>query len=432
VGILLDQLKITLNDCALDLFKPIAAQLYSKDEQTQLEAADAIKALSRKCMDENVISNLLTCAFGILNGSDGKLSSASQRIGVLNGIGNLSYHGTSDNKLTNEISKKACDFFIVLLKNELHEATVLAALNALFKWCQRFKGDFSTSLTDFFKQCLTLKSSSPAVAYKYLQLINDAYGDDQISSASPLISTLLEVVEKAYKQPHLTVEVQKALPASILLLKMNAALNIDSDIKPFWNWISDKRLFLNDKFVENLDAEGTCLLVDLIQKIIYENPYKLGETNLQHYYQLLIMMLNSIKFYGVRRKAEILLKKLLSTVSGRHICLLLIDQFSLFFTGLSDRVIPQSGIIEHTGDSKDNYDPKIVAQSLSSCCKVPELNCEDAEEICLKVLPLFCKEYLHDYKSYFLNLLDFYKQEPFDFVTKFACKLRNEIESLEL
>lgn len=57
--------------------------LYSKQDELRIEATEAIRSVSRQCSDSSAIERLLVHLFGILSGSEGKLSTADQKMNVL-------------------------------------------------------------------------------------------------------------------------------------------------------------------------------------------------------------------------------------------------------------------------------------------------------------------------------------------------------------
>lgn len=65
--------------------------LYSKDDKAREEAADGCKKLANKINNPNAIESLLKYLFGVLNGSEGKLTVIDHKISVLQVCLNLNY-----------------------------------------------------------------------------------------------------------------------------------------------------------------------------------------------------------------------------------------------------------------------------------------------------------------------------------------------------
>lgn len=65
------------------MFSFVAASLYSQNDRTRDEGADGLLKLANKCADVGSMEVLLKHLFNVFNGSEGKLSLASQKISVL-------------------------------------------------------------------------------------------------------------------------------------------------------------------------------------------------------------------------------------------------------------------------------------------------------------------------------------------------------------
>lgn len=87
---------LELNPLTIFMF---VANLHSKNDNTRDEAADGLLKLAQKCSDVNGLEPLLKSLFDVFNGSQGKLSLASQKISVLQGVGNLSCNKASSGTL---------------------------------------------------------------------------------------------------------------------------------------------------------------------------------------------------------------------------------------------------------------------------------------------------------------------------------------------
>jgi len=57
--------------------------LYTKQDDLRHEATEAIKSVSGQCSDSSAIERLMEHLFGILSGSEGKLSTADLKMSVL-------------------------------------------------------------------------------------------------------------------------------------------------------------------------------------------------------------------------------------------------------------------------------------------------------------------------------------------------------------
>lgn len=89
VGAIVHELEIDVSDFAFDLGKVLVQNLYSKDEMARNEAVESLKELAQKCSEAKAIEALVKHAFGVFNGSDGKITVAEYRINVLQ-VGSIS------------------------------------------------------------------------------------------------------------------------------------------------------------------------------------------------------------------------------------------------------------------------------------------------------------------------------------------------------
>ena len=83
-------MSIDLSGYVSDLAKPFATQLHANDESTRESAVKCVASLALRCSDSEAILTLLKAIFAVLNGSEGKLTVADQKISLLSAIATLS------------------------------------------------------------------------------------------------------------------------------------------------------------------------------------------------------------------------------------------------------------------------------------------------------------------------------------------------------
>ena len=218
VGRVLASVSIDLSPYAADLAKPIATCLHSKEDITREEAAFAAEALAKQCSEAAAIRGLLNLLFGVLQGSEGKLTVASHKISVLEAIGHLSKH-CATGASTHQLSCDATEHFVKVLETEVHEGTLNQALASLLLWTTRFTNAIPKSLMDMFKKGLTLKTATPAVRTAYIRCMAASLHGESLPQGIELIPTLLKSLERATAQPTQAPVVSEALTASTLLLR---------------------------------------------------------------------------------------------------------------------------------------------------------------------------------------------------------------------
>lgn len=218
VGRVLTSVSLDLSAYATDLAKPIVTCLHSKEDVTREEAAFATEALAKQCSDAAAVRGLLTLFFGVLQGSEGKLTVASHKISVLEGIGNLSKHCATGAR-THQLSCDASEHFVKVLETEVHEGTINQALSALQLWTTRFTTAIPKSLMEMFKKGMTLKTATPSIRTSYIRCMAASLHGESLPQGVELIPTLLKSLERATAQPTQAPIVSEGLTAATLLLR---------------------------------------------------------------------------------------------------------------------------------------------------------------------------------------------------------------------
>lgn len=83
VGTIVSELNIDVSEFSVDLGKILIQNLYSKSDASRSESVNSLKEIAKKCSDMKFIDILLTQIFGVLGGSDGKITVAEYRINLL-------------------------------------------------------------------------------------------------------------------------------------------------------------------------------------------------------------------------------------------------------------------------------------------------------------------------------------------------------------
>lgn len=239
IGQIVDAVSLDLSPYAAELGKPIAACLHSKEDPIRDEAVAAVEALAKQCSDPAAIRSLVSLFFGVLQGSEGKLTVASHKMSVIDGIARLSKHcvtGAGVQQLSAEVS----EHFVKILEAEVHEGTLTQALSALSLWTARLSAAVPKSLMEIFKKGGTLKTATPAVRTGYVRCMSASFHGESLSQGVELIPTLLKSLEKASAQPTQVPVVSEGLAAAALLLRI---AEIDSKVRQSINLFSKDRIY---------------------------------------------------------------------------------------------------------------------------------------------------------------------------------------------
>ena len=103
-----------------------------------------------------------------------------------------------DFKIIISISFQATEHFVKILEIEVHEATLILALENFSLWASKFGQDIPVKFVEWIPKGMALKSSTPAVRSAYLLCLYAALGTsinfDQVITISSfvLLSNLIQ------------------------------------------------------------------------------------------------------------------------------------------------------------------------------------------------------------------------------------------------
>ncbi|KAH1001345.1 eIF-2-alpha kinase activator GCN1-like isoform X2 [Dendroctonus ponderosae] len=380
VGLVLAGVNLDLSSCAMEIGSSLITNLHSKDENARLHSAAGCKYLAEKISEPKAIEELLRRTFDVYNGSNGKLTVAEHKMGVLQGAANFSYNNVAAENLPALISK-AMTHFIKVLDSEGHEKTLCFTLEMMSFWTSKISEEVPKDLMDIFKKGPSLKSSTPLVKISYIQCMLKTFNLKTMLQASDLIPTLLKSVEKAAAQPIQPNSVSEGLCASLLLIGISKAkLEKENGLSNMWNTVldMDKQLFVADKFLQNASENMLPYVAELCINLLVEYPNKIGNK--------IEPLLKAIIHCALYPKAETRLKSLskVKAISagskGTQIKIALLTQLEVL---LSNNKI---------SFSKDNSDNNIVSTAhalsgfITTLCSAVGVSAGDAHSLVISAI----------------------------------------------
>ncbi|XP_029653142.1 eIF-2-alpha kinase activator GCN1 [Octopus sinensis] len=379
IGVQLDMSKY-----ALDLAKPIAKQLFVKEESVRQSASNVLEALARQCSSPDAVDSVTIHLFQVLAGSEGKLISADQRIGVLNGINSLSHHVVSGVAVVQKLTASITERFIPILGQEVHEGTLVCILQVLTSWCSRLHTEVPPALVDGFKKGLTLKTSTSAVRNAYICCMVSAFHGDTLLQAQKVVPLLLQVVEKASNQPNQTQLVTEALSASRLLLQLSLAdIQYETKLAQFWNVVLDasKLLFFNDKSLSSLSDEAFLDLIFMVEKLILDFPTMDLNKISKPLYKALVLGLTHSSWL-VRKQSMQCLKRVFHLSDRLSMVVAIIAELDNVLTSMK---IPTTPSLSEDSEEQDTkkIDAKVFGNALLALCKIPDPKPSEIETLAL-------------------------------------------------
>ncbi|XP_067680434.1 stalled ribosome sensor GCN1-like [Haliotis asinina] len=385
--------KLDLSQYSQDLAKLLGTQLISKDERMRQTAQAAIKNLAKQISDPEAAEKLVTHFFGVLNGSEGKLTVADQKLSVLQGVGSLFYNTVSGSTSLQNLSITVTEFFLTTLQQEVHEGTLVHALAMLSLWCTKFYTVVPDKLMQWFKKGITLKTTTSAVRNAYILCMNASFHGDTLLKATEVIPILIQTLDKAHKQPTQSQIVTEAVSAACLLVRLSLVdIESESKLSTFWTTVLDnkKQLLVNEKFLSVATDETLQNLVTLAERLILDFPQKMTETIASPYYRLVVFCLTR-KSWTVRKHAINSTNRLLSLLGGSQVSLCLIKEFNTLLQSqkLSDfqnYQLADDDSNDGAGDSATIISPRILSDALITICSVQKADVKEAESIALATL----------------------------------------------
>ncbi|KTF90711.1 hypothetical protein cypCar_00030591, partial [Cyprinus carpio] len=368
ISCMLASLTLDLSQYALDIGKGISSQLKANNPELMEQAVTALQNLAHQCSDPSAVQDLVKHLFGILGGSEGKLTVVAQKMSVLSGIRSCSHHAVSGSS-SQSLSSSVAVMFIPYLQQEVHEGTLVHAVSVLSQWTSRFTVDVPSELREWFKKAFTLKTSTSLVRHAYLQALIGAFKGDALNQAVDFMPLLIQTVEKAAAQNTQHSLLSEGVAASVLLCRLSMLDSVpEAKLASFWNLILDEKkpLFTTEKFLSQASEEALCTVLLLCERLFLDQPQRLNNSKSQMYHQATMMALLS-RLWRVRKRAQQTVKKLLSSLGGSSLAHGLLGELRVVIN--KHKILPPDVVYTETGElteiGRSYIAPRILLDALS-------------------------------------------------------------------
>lgn len=322
VGCTLSKLNIDLSEYSQDLSKGLFANLHSKEDSVRDEAVEACKCLAMQCSDSTAVANLLSSVFAIFNGFEGKLTVATHKVSVLQGAGNLSYNKVSG-KSSQQLVDSACGHFADVLKSEVHEKTLVHAVEMMTLWCDKLVNYVPKHVIETFKFGMASKNWTPAVRTAYIKLLLVVPLEEHASVVLPL---LRDAMTRAQQQSTQAPSVTEGLLAAYLLLKLVSQGTVENDKQNgLWNAIDDQ-VFFSEKFLLSCTDDNLYYVILVCERLLSEFSDRLDEKSLAGIYRAIIACIVTPKSTA-RRRCCVVAKRILTALSSYTVVEALLLEF---------------------------------------------------------------------------------------------------------
>jgi hypothetical protein len=183
------------------LKKPFGTNLHAKDDSTRADAVAATAALAGQCSDPEAVERLLDAVFGILGGSEGKLTQNDQKTSLLEAAGRVSKNAVTGASLQS-VCAVAVRHFVKIFETEVHEATLVEAANHCSLWAAKLSSDIPAEFVAWFPKGITAKSATSPARCAYFVCLQSAMSKSTstLASATPLIPVLMRTIDNCVKQ----------------------------------------------------------------------------------------------------------------------------------------------------------------------------------------------------------------------------------------
>ncbi|XP_016090590.1 eIF-2-alpha kinase activator GCN1-like [Sinocyclocheilus grahami] len=373
ISCMLASLTLDLSPYALDIGKGISSQLKANNPELMEQAVTALQNLAQQCSDPSAVQDLVKHLFGILGGSEGKLTVVAQKMSVLSGIGSCSHHAVSGSS-SQSLSSSVAVMFIPYLQQEVHEGTLVHAVCVLSQWTSRLTVNVTSELREWFKKAFTLKTSTSLVRHAYLQAMIGAFKGDALNQAVDFLPLLIQTVEKAAAQNTQHALLSEGVAASVLLCRLSVLDSVpEAKLASFWNLILDEKkpLFTTEKFLSQASEEALCTVLLLCERLFLDQPQRLNNSKSQMYHQATVMVLLS-RLWRVRKRAQQAVKKLLSSLGGSSLAHGLLGELRVVIN--KHKILPSDVVYMETGElteiGRSYVAPRILLDALSVICSV--------------------------------------------------------------
>uniref|UniRef100_A0AAR2IYZ7 TOG domain-containing protein n=1 Tax=Pygocentrus nattereri TaxID=42514 RepID=A0AAR2IYZ7_PYGNA len=371
ISSMLASLTLDLSQYAKDIVKGLASQLKASNTELMEQAVQALRNLSQQCSDPNAVQDLITHLFGILGGSEGKLTAVAQKMNVLSGIRSCSHHAVSGSS-SQSLSASVAVLFIPFLQQEVHEGTLVHAVSVLSQWTGRLNTEVPAALRDWFKKAFTLKTSTSPVRHAYLQAMLTAFRGDTLSQALDFVPLLIQTVEKAAAQSSQHTLLTEGVAASVLLCRLSMLDSLpEAKLTSFWNLILDEKkpLLTTEKFLSQASEEALCAVLQLCERLFLDHPHRLNNSKMYHRATVAVLL---CRVWRVRKRGQQSVKKLLSSLGGSSLAHGLLGELRVVIN--KHKVLPPEALQTETGELTDlgrSYvPPRNFLEALSAICSV--------------------------------------------------------------
>ncbi|KAJ8616836.1 hypothetical protein MRB53_036208 [Persea americana] len=194
VGVLLKSVNLDLSKYAVELLSVVLPQARHADEGRRICSLAIVGCLAQNSSDPDALLAIFNAIKAVIGGSDGKLTSSYQRVGMINAVQELSKAPAG--KSLNFIAPSICTFLISFYRDDGSEEVKLAVLSALALWANRSAEAVKPDVVSFISTGLKEKEALRRGHLRCLRVI--CKNPDTLTKLSPLLEPLVQLVKTGF------------------------------------------------------------------------------------------------------------------------------------------------------------------------------------------------------------------------------------------
>ena len=263
-SLILGNLSIDLSQYVKELSPSFATQLQAKDDATRDMAIACVSSLALKVSDSEALEVLLKAIFDVLIGA--KLTVASHKMSLLSATASLAENSVLSK---GSLALKASQYMIKILSSEVHEGTLIHALDSLQTWFKHIR-EFPSEFVDWIPKGLALKSITSGVRSAYLSCLLEALMNVTAKPHQDIHKSIVKITENAARQPSQVAIVSEAIHASACFVKLRPEEVENSSNEVTKLILSD--LLTSDRILSGASGSALKSLCVVAEKVILHHP----------------------------------------------------------------------------------------------------------------------------------------------------------------
>ncbi|KAL7064641.1 hypothetical protein AAHC03_05229 [Spirometra sp. Aus1] len=297
VNVILKQLDLKLDKCAVDFIRPLASSILSTNVAIASASSESILTTALLCREYETVAKIFELVLQKLTGQDGRKASLESRRIMLDTLGSLSLHKSNDAKLF----PVALAAFIDLISSEVSDEIIECVLRQLCRWLKRTKCPMSEKAQNLFKDRLSSPKTSPNVRLALLKCLDQAFRSG-VRIAKTFTPLLLSVVRSAKTEVPASPKVSEALVAASLWLQMNSTP--EKTPESLWVVLEGVRvdrkesaenaeslpIWLRHRFILASSEDVHSHLVHVIYLLLSNHPSELSDEQKSCFYRTLLLL----------------------------------------------------------------------------------------------------------------------------------------------